>query len=175
MKCAVSPSADSLDDGVTMGPLNNEPTAARSTAICATPLRVAPRSLHGRRREPGWEPISTTSRQSSRTSRRRCCSTARRPSVRLRPCSPSSQTKRRLLCANDTDLGLVAGVFTRDIARAHRYARDTPRRHRQHQRDPDVLAAAHSVRRICRYAKRCRPPWRSLHADGADADEGYRR
>jgi succinate-semialdehyde dehydrogenase/glutarate-semialdehyde dehydrogenase len=26
--------------------------------------------------------------------------------------------------ANETDLGLVAGVFTRDISRAHRYARD---------------------------------------------------
>ena len=56
----------------------------------------------------------------STASRRRCASTARKPSARSRRRLPSPTSKKAFALANDTHYGLAAYVYTRDIARAMR-------------------------------------------------------
>lgn len=111
----------SLSPGATMGPLNNEETAAKVDRHLADARAGGARILVGGRREPDrptrlyYEPTVID---------------GVRPEMLLNreetfgPVAPIltfSSDEEAVALANHSDLGLVAGIFTREIARAHFY------------------------------------------------------
>jgi acyl-CoA reductase-like NAD-dependent aldehyde dehydrogenase len=114
----------SLDDGVTMGPLNNRETAQKIDHHLRDAVAGGARVVAGGGRASGWAtdlfyqptvvadvtPAMLVNREET-----------------FGPVAAvlSFRTDEEAIAlANGSDLGLVAGVFTRDIARAHLYARE---------------------------------------------------
>jgi succinate-semialdehyde dehydrogenase/glutarate-semialdehyde dehydrogenase len=112
----------SLDDGVTMGPLNNEPTAAKVDLHLRDAVAGGARVIAGGGRATGWpsslyyEPTIVTDVSPTMLINRE---ETFGPVAALIAFDSDDEA---IAVANDTDLGLVAGVFTRDISRANRYA-----------------------------------------------------
>ena len=72
-----------------------------------------------------------SSRRAATSSRRSCARSPTRPrlrrkrcSARSSPCTTFSDDEEALAIANGTDYGLGGGLWTRDLQRAHRFARD---------------------------------------------------
>jgi len=113
----------SLDDGATMGPLNNEATAAKVDRHLDDARIGGARVVRGGGRSAGrptdlyYEPTVVTGVQPGMLLNREETFGPVAPILTFR------SDEEAIALANDTDLGLVAGVFTRDIARADFYAR----------------------------------------------------
>jgi acyl-CoA reductase-like NAD-dependent aldehyde dehydrogenase len=114
----------SLDDGVTMGPLNNEPTANKVDRHLRDAVAGGARVVAGGSREPGWatdlyyQPTIVADVKPEMLLNRE---ETFGPVAAVLSFESDNEA---IAIANDTDLGLVAGVFTRDIARANNYARE---------------------------------------------------
>ena len=114
----------SLDDGVTMGPLNNEATARKVDEHLRDAAAGGARVVAGGGRAKGWptdlfyEPTIVADVAPQMLLNRE---ETFGPVAAVLPFDSDDEA---IALANDTDLGLVAGVFTRDIARAHHYARE---------------------------------------------------
>jgi len=114
----------SLDDGVTMGPLNNERTASKVDRHLRDAVAGGARVIAGGGRDSGWatdlyyQPTIVTDVK------------LEMPLNREETFGPVAavlsfeEDEEAIAIANGTDLGLVAGVFTRDISRANHYARE---------------------------------------------------
>lgn len=114
----------SLDDGTTMGPLNNEDTAAKVDRHLADARAGGARVVRGGGRASGrptvlyYEPTVVAGVRPGMLLNREETFGPVAPILTFRT------DEEAVALANDTDLGLVAGVFTRDIARADYYARE---------------------------------------------------
>jgi acyl-CoA reductase-like NAD-dependent aldehyde dehydrogenase len=116
--------ASSLDEGATMGPLNNAETAAKVDRHLHDARAAGARIVRGGQRAPGrptplfYEPTVVTDVRPEMLLNREETFGPVAPILTFRT------DEEAIALANDTDLGLVAGVFTRDIARAAWYARE---------------------------------------------------
>ena len=112
----------SLAEGATMGPLNNEETAAKVDRHLAEARGGGARILTGGGRARGrptalyYEPTVIDGVQPAMLLNREETFGPVAPILTFRT------DEEAVTLANDTELGLVAGVFTRDIARANFYA-----------------------------------------------------
>ena len=112
----------SLDEGVTMGPLNNEPTAAKVDLHLRDAVAGGARVIAGGGRATGWpsslfyQPTIVTDMSPTMLINRE---ETFGPVAAVLAFDSDDEA---IAVANDTELGLVAGVFTRDIGRANRYA-----------------------------------------------------
>jgi acyl-CoA reductase-like NAD-dependent aldehyde dehydrogenase len=113
----------SLADGTTMGPLNNEETAQKVDRHLADAVAGGARVLVGGGREPRrptplyYQPTVIEDVSTNMLINREETFGPVAAILTFR------SDEEAMAMANNTDLGLVAGVFTRDIARAYRYAR----------------------------------------------------
>lgn len=114
----------SLDDGVTMGPLNNEATAHKVDEHLRDAVAGGAKILAGGGRASGWatdlyyQPTLVTDVAP------RMLLNRKETFGPVAAVVAFETDDEAIALANDTDLGLVAGVFTRDIARANHYARE---------------------------------------------------
>ncbi len=112
----------SLAEDATMGPLNNEDTAAKVDRHLAEARRNGAHVLVGGGRAPDhatplyYEPTVIDGVTADMLLNRE------ETFGPLAPILTFASDEEAVALANDTDLGLVAGVFTRDIARANFYA-----------------------------------------------------
>jgi acyl-CoA reductase-like NAD-dependent aldehyde dehydrogenase len=114
----------SLDDGVTMGPLNNEPTASKIDRHLRDAVAGGARVVAGGSREPGWATDLYYQPTIVADIRPEMLINREETFGPVAAVLSFESDDEAIAIANDTDLGLVAGVFTRDIARANRYARE---------------------------------------------------
>lgn len=113
----------SLSEGATMGPLNNEETAAKVDEHLADAQSRGANILIGGRRAPGrptplyYEPTVVDGVRSDMLLNRE------ETFGPVAPILTFDTDEEAIEIANNSDLGLVAGVFTRDIGRADLYVR----------------------------------------------------
>ena len=105
------------EEGVDVGPLIDEDQLEKVEELVDDAVARGATVLL-RRHARSTAPATSTSRRCSATSptMRGCC--ARRSSARSRRCAASPRRSEAIAAANDTEFGLVAYVYTRDLARA---------------------------------------------------------
>ena len=103
----------------TSGPLVNEPTRTKVAGLVESAAADGGTVRH-RRRGRRTGAATSTRRPCSTRCRRTRASSARRSSARSRPSSGSPPKQTRSRWANDTEFGLVAYVYTRDLGRGLR-------------------------------------------------------
>lgn len=109
----------SLDDGVTMGPLNNEATARKVDEHLRDAVAGGARDVAGGGRAEGWATSLFYSPTVVADVSPRMLLNREETFGPVAAVLAFDSDDEAIALANDTDLGLVAGVFTRDIARAH--------------------------------------------------------
>ena len=115
-RCGSAPASTS---GTQVGPLVNEDAVAKVDELVAG-RRRGRRAARHRRHPPGRRRAGTTRRPCSPTCRRRRRSCARRSSARSRRSSTFTDEAEAIRLANDTEFGLVAYLYTGDLARGLR-------------------------------------------------------
>ena len=142
---------DPFDERTTMGPLNNEPVAIKMDEHVGDAVERGASVGHRRRaRRAASRPISTGSRRSCPASRRTRGCPPRRRSVRSRRSSRSTRSSDAIELTNESPYGLLAAIFTADIARGLRVRRQRADRLGQHQRVEQLLGEPSPVRRRAR-------------------------
>lgn len=113
---------DPLDERTTMGPLNNEPTAAKSDRHVKDALERGARLVVGGGRAEG-HPTSLYYRPTVLTGMTREMDGHREETFGpIAKVMTFSSDEEALRAADDSDLGLVSAVFTRDLSRAFRFS-----------------------------------------------------
>ena len=113
---------DPFDSATNMGPLNNEPTAAKMDRHIADAVDRGAEVLMGGGRASGFPPTSTTSSRCS-TGFRRSSEVSQEESFGpVLPILSARDDDDAVGVANRTHLGLQAAVFTNDLSKAFWYA-----------------------------------------------------
>jgi acyl-CoA reductase-like NAD-dependent aldehyde dehydrogenase len=111
---------DALDPQSTMGPVISQRAVDRILGYCQTGVAEGAQKVTGGRRfdRPGYyvEPTLFIGRNTMRIAREEIFG----PVACI---IPFDETEEAVQIANDSDFGLSAGVFTRDLSEAHRVAR----------------------------------------------------
>jgi len=112
---------DPFDEATTLGPLNNEPTAAKMDRHVADAVAQGGRVVLGGGRAPGF-PTSLYYQYTVLDNVTPRMAVAREESFGpMLPILVGDGDDEMLRLANDSDLGLQAAVFTRSLQRAFRY------------------------------------------------------
>ena len=118
---------DPMNSNTHMGPQVSEEQLVSYQGLCGHRARRGRDRLYQAASRPSSKAISRTatfsSRRSSAKSKTRCVSRRRKSSGRSRPPSPFKDEDDLIKQANKTIYGLSAGIWTRDITRAHRFAK----------------------------------------------------
>ena len=107
------------EEDVKVGPLIDQPSREKVAELVAGRARQG-RHLRRRRRDPRRPRLLLPAHGARRRARRRPRAARRRSSARWRPITTFESEEDAIARANDTEYGLVAYVFTRDIKRAIR-------------------------------------------------------
>ena len=102
-----------------VGPLIDQPSREKVAELVQDALDKGA-DLRGRRRDPGRARLLLRADRARRRAGRRARAAARRSSARWRRWAAFESEEDAIARANDTEYGLVAYVFTRDIKRALR-------------------------------------------------------
>ena len=106
------------EEGVEVGPLIDDDQLAKVEELVDDAVARGARCCVAGRRST--DPATSTSRRCSPTSRRTRACCARRSSAPSPRCARSATEEQALAEANDTEFGLVAYLYTTDLARALR-------------------------------------------------------